>query len=240
MSSALASTYTLSYGAERIPYRIEFRDARRLSIHVLPDRRVVVHAPTGSTIEDVVARVERRAPWIAKQRAFFIQHQPTLPAPRYISGESLRYLGRQYRLKVIQSPTAKTTLTGPFLYVSVPDRANSAAVKRRLDRWYRDHAKEVFAKRLKACLAAGRSLRIREPPLQTRRMLKRWGSCTKEGTVLLNTDLIKAPIHCIDYVIMHELCHLRIHHHGPEFYRLLSRCMPDWRRRKERLESLVL
>ena len=71
-------------------------------------------------------------------------------------------------------------------------------------------------------------------------MIKRWGSCAKTGTITLNYELIKAPLHCIDYVIMHELCHLKIHSHGNGFNELLSKCMPDWEWRKERLERVVI
>lgn len=71
-------------------------------------------------------------------------------------------------------------------------------------------------------------------------MVKRWGSCTKSGTILLNTELVRVPVHCIDYVITHELCHLIIHGHGPEFYRLLGRVMPDWKVRKQRIDRCII
>ena len=71
-------------------------------------------------------------------------------------------------------------------------------------------------------------------------MSKRWGSCSRKGTITLSLDLIKTPLHCIEYVITHELCHLLVHDHSPAFFRMLSRCMPDWERRKARLEEVVL
>ncbi len=83
-------------------------------------------------------------------------------------------------------------------------------------------------------------MKVSMPKLIVRRIKTRWGSCSKNGTILLNTELIKAPVDCIDYVITHELCHLRIHEHTSAFYRLLSRCMPDWERRKARLEGITL
>ncbi len=75
--------------------------------------------------------------------------------------------------------------------------------------------------------------------IQIRKMSNRWGSCTAEGHILLNPDLIVAPLPCIEYVVAHELCHLREHNHGTDFYRLLTAMMPDWERRRERLNLCV-
>jgi hypothetical protein len=106
-----------------------------------------------------------------------------------------------------------------------------------LDAWYREHAQTVFAARIKICLDSARSLNIPSIGFVLRKMTRRWGSCTKAGTILLNPELVRVSVFCIDYVIMHELCHIRAHNHGPEFYRLLGRSMPDWERRKKKLDS---
>ena len=101
------------------------------------------------------------------------------------------------------------------------------------------HAKSLFAKRVSHWISECRPLAMSEVPMVTvRKMTRRWGSCTS-GTITLNLDLVKVPLTFIDYVIVHGLCHLKIHSHSPAFYKLLTRSMPDWKQRKERLESFV-
>ena len=105
----LPEALVILYDGERIPVEVTFRDRKDLAISVHPDRRVEIVAPTGADLEKVLQRATRRAPWIIKQRRFFEQHQPKLPPPRYLSGETFLYLGRQYRLKVVEgSPPVRS------------------------------------------------------------------------------------------------------------------------------------
>jgi predicted metal-dependent hydrolase len=234
------SSQQVTFGSETIPFSIEFRDRKNLAITVHPDRSVTVSAPRGHSLEQAVARVYRRRAWIAKQRAFFDRFHP-LPVPkRYVSGETHLYLGRQYRLKINRADHADARLCGRYLHVTVPTVADSAATARVVNEWYKSRAALVFQKRLGQCLSSARSLDLSPPKLEIRRMNRRWGSCSKSGRIALNIDLVKTPPYCIEYVIMHELCHLRCLSHGPAFQRLLSRLMPDWARRKERLDAFPM
>ncbi len=102
--------------------------------------------------------------------------------------------------------------------------------------WYRERAERVFHERLEICRKQVAAFGIDHPGGFTlRRMRKRWGSCSRDGRILLNTQLVGAPKTCIDYVIVHELCHVVHHNHSPAFYTLLSACMPDWRERQRLL-----
>jgi predicted metal-dependent hydrolase len=191
-------------------------------------------------MEEVLSKVEARARWIVKQRRYFEQFLPKLPPRRYVSGETFLYLGRQYRLKIIPGIHKTTLLRGQFLEVHGPKRTDRRAIRNLVDAWYRAHAKAAFDRRLMRCWESARRHGIARPALRIRRMTRRWGSCGSKGTVLLNTELVRAPVHCIDYVIMHEICHLRWPHHHASFYRLLSLLMPDWKSRKKRLEQVLI
>jgi len=227
---------------ETIPYLVRFRRRKDLAIHVHPDRRVTVDAPEGTTIDQVATRVARRADWIVKQRRFFEKFQPLPPDPTYVSGETHRYLGRQYRLKVVTADRSSegVKLIGRFFWVHVLPDEDGNRVQTLLESWYRQRARDIFGRRLQICSDSSKSLGVSPQAIKVRKMVRRWGSCTRTGTILLNPALVKTPVTCIDYVVMHELCHLKEPNHGPGFFRLLSRFMPDWESRKERLESLVL
>jgi predicted metal-dependent hydrolase len=238
--SSIKDKYILQYGSEKIPFKVEFRERKHLSIDVHPDGQVIVIAPQICTLDEVYKRVEKRAHWIAKQCVHFETFRPLPKEKRYISGETHLYLGRQYRLKIQSSSEESIKLIGRYLHVFTFHTNNALQVEALLIQWYKNHAKGIFDARLDWCIENALSLRIPRPNISIRKMERRWGSCSRAGKILLNLDLVKTPLHCIEYVIMHELCHLRIHDHSPAYYRLLARCIPDWKKRKERLNTFII
>ena len=230
----------VEYGGQRIPVLLKFEERKRLSISVHPDGSVTALAPVGRPLSQVLSHLKRRGSWIAKQRRHFRAYHPLPEEKRFVSGETHLYLGRQYRLKVGRGTKMEVKLIGRYLNVFLPLSPDPASVCSALDEWYRAHAEPIYWDRIERCLEAAPSLRLANPTVRIRHMKRRWGSCSKAGIITLSSELIKTPLHCIEYVIMHELCHLRVHDHSPAFFRLLSRCMPDWERRKARLDSVVL
>lgn len=229
--------HSIRYGRQTIAFTVERRERGTLEIAVEPDATVVVSAPLGASLESIAEKVCKRAAWIRRQQDFFSQYQPRTPERRFIAGETHLYLGRQYRLKVVPHTQAGVKLTRGFIVVQScqPDRASRT--RELVEGWYRARAQTKFAERLEASLE-----RFPEPEsfrprgLIVRRMRRRWGSLSPSSRLLLNRRLIEAPVDAIDYVITHELCHIAEPHHGPGFFALLDRVLPDWPRRKERLE----
>ena len=227
--------HEVAFGNRSIEFRLQRTARRTLAITVKPDASVVVTAPRGVGVDAVKARVRKRAMWVRRQQEYFSRFLPKLPPRRYVSGETHRYLGRQYRLKVAEGPAESAKLRGRFIMVETARKGDSGQVRRLVGAWYVLHARLRFARSLAECLARFHG-RVGAPQLRLRRMPKRWGSWTPRGVIYLNPELVLAPASCIDYVVTHELCHLAHAAHGRKFYELLRRVMPDWEERKDRLE----
>jgi len=233
-------TITVSYSNIQIPVTVWFEERNRLRITVQPDKSVIARAPVVHSIEEVQTKLEKRAPWMIQQLEYFDQYHPIMPDRQYISGETYYYLGRQYRLKVRAGSENDVKLIGKFFILTTTQPEALEQKRQLLQDWYTRHAKVLIQTRLSLFVDRVFELGAQKPEIKYRRMNKRWGSCTPSGVITFNTELIKAPTHCIDYVVLHELCHLVHEGHSAKFYHLLDVFMPDWKKRKERLEKVVL
>lgn len=227
------------FGTETIGYEIRFLPTRRtLGIEVHPDMSVVVRAPADCDPATIRDRVGKRASWISKQLTNFERYSPRTPARQYVSGETHLYLGRQYRLKVVTGEPASVKMNRGHLVLTLPGKADHDRVKALLHRWYLDHARQIFIAVLDEFLPRFKG--HQQPRLIVRAMQSRWGSLSPSGTMTLNANLVRTPRPCIEYVVAHELCHLKHRDHNASFFRLLGQIMPDWEKRKQRLETALL
>ena len=230
---------TLNYGCDTIRYEVRFLASRQtLAIEVHPDSRVLVRAPLGCPEALITERVQKRAGWISRQLAEFERYRPRTPARQYVNGESHLYLGRQYRLKLLQGEPASVKLARGRLLISLLGELDPERVKAQLHRWYFDRAQAVFGEVLDASLIHFKG--VEKPRLIVRAMRSRWGSQSPAGTMTLNVNLVRAPRSCIEYVVAHELCHTRHRDHDSRFFKLLGQVMPDWEGRKQKLEAALL
>lgn len=237
-----ARAHSFAYGDTTIRFSLRRqpeRRAQRVAIHVEPDGRVVVDAPEQATDALVLAAVKKRARWISQHLEDIRARRAHVLPREYVSGEALVYLGRRYRLKVTvqRDVAAHARLRGGYIEVISPKR-DAAVLRAALEAWFRMRAREVLAQRLAAVAAPLRWVRQR-PPLRLQVMKVQWGSCSPAGRITLNPWLVKASRECIDYVLLHELCHLRHHNHSAKFYAALDRHMPQWRAVKKRLDDLA-
>ena len=230
------SEQRIQFGSKEIVFDLEYQERKSLGITVHPDRNVTVKAPMDSAIEKVIERVRKRAPWILKQQSYFLSFEPLTPPRKYISGESHLYLGRQYRLKIYDAPQDEVKLKRGFLEVYTKDKSKA---KKLVQDWYKKRAEMKFPEIAEKWIVRFKKYDVEPSSFVIKWMDKRWGSCTPKGKIILNVELMKAPKGCIEYVVVHELCHLIHHDHSAAFLELQTKEMRDWGKWKERLEKVL-
>lgn len=232
---------SIIYGDEVVDFEVLESPSRteKILIKVYADCRVVVSAPLNADDKTIIEAVKQRSRWIYKQLREFREQSRFITPRQYKSGESHFYLGKQYQLKVIHDDTKPkgVKLLRGRLEVNTLD-ADIEIIKCHLNEWYRYRAKVIFEARLQRILEQALWVET-QPDIRLMTMRTQWGNCSPSGVLTLNPHLVKAPTICIDYVILHELCHLVEHNHSERFYQLLNQVMPDWSKIKNQLDMMA-
>jgi len=210
------------------------KDIKNITLKVKPTCEVILTAPLLTTDEHIEYILKKREDWISKKIAFYKANYK-LQIKEFVSGENFKYLGKNYRLKVIQSGEECVKLQRGYIQIFIKNKNNLEKKKRLLNDWYLLKAQKYF-KKIIAKYSSIVNVDIQN--IRIRQMKTRWGSCNSAKSYInLNTELIKKSTYCVEYVIFHELAHLVHPNHSREFYNYLSTYMPDWKKRKVLLES---
>ena len=174
----------------------------------------------------VEALIQKRTPWIRKKLRE--QSQIVTPKPKeYVSGESFTYLGRNYRLKVHRGTDREVKLKGGYLEVGLPKKPKDGEIRNALVEWYEGHALERLTEKTNRYAGI---MGVAPNSISVRDYKSRWGSCSSRGEISYNWRIIIAPHHIVDYVVVHELCHLKHPNHSPTYWRFVKREIPDFDR----------
>ena len=230
---------TFIYGKYQYDYKLLRLDRKTLSLTVLPDLSIVVRCPLSATALRIEKFLKKKWLWLDEQIKYFKKFQSKGTKKEYVSGESFLYLGRQYKLIVRIAKHDTVSLSKGVILCHTADSAKSKqSTKKNIDRWYVEKAKEIFAERYDAIFK--KFDYTHQPKLQIKKMDRRWGSFVRGKSIILNPLLIRTSKDCIDYVITHELCHLKHLNHTKAFYKLLAVKFPEWEKVKEKLEMRLV
>lgn len=209
------------------------KDIKNIILKVKPSCEVILTIPITTDDEYINYILKKRKDWIDKKLEFFkSNNKPQIK--EYVSGESFEYLGKRYRLKVIEADEEQVKLQRGYIKIYIKNKNNFRKKEKLLNDWYMLKAKKYFEKIINQYShIINREIKI----IRIRQMKTRWGSCNpSKGYINLNSELIKKPKDCIEYVVFHELAHLIHPNHSRSFYNYLDTYMPDWRIRKDILE----
>lgn len=230
---------TLNYGTTTINYIRYNQNRKDLKISVTIVNGVEVYSPDNLNDEDLNDLLKKKAPWILNKIKELNQVEASIQPKEFVSGEKLPYLGRNYRLKVQREPVTNAELTlyqGRFI-ATVPKNWQQSQVQETLEKqlikWYRQHGAKKLQERVRHYQTV---MDVTPKSVNFRSQHKRWGTCTPDGDIYINWRLIMAPVKVLDYVVVHELAHLKVHDHSPEFWKIIKSIMPDYEKRKEWLQ----
>lgn len=225
---------SVEHKSGEIRYKV-IRTSRKktISIHVTPDS-VTVRTPKWISEKNIRGLVEKKSRWIVLRQALIRQHKMHYPPRDFASGESFPYLGRQYRLKVILTekgiPPTCLLINGLFCVTVGEDlgkKEEKLAVQNALSEWYKAQAENKIWKQLPLF---AEKLGRWPTSIIVKNQKSRWGSCSRTGVLRFNWKIIMAPVSVLDYLIVHELCHLFHQDHSPAYWRKVQTILPDYKK----------
>lgn len=224
-----------------LQYTFERKDICNINLRIRPDGSVYVSAPEQADVSAVERFVCSRTDYIFHAlENFEAQNNPTYER-QYISGENVTLLGRNLRIQIVKDKEEFVSGDGVYVYIHVrrPDYYNRK--KNLLNAWLNAQCETVFTEIIRKTAQRFAGYHVPLPELRVRNMVSRWGSChAQKGIITLNRKLIEAPVNCIEYVVMHEFCHLIHPNHSKKFYALLQVMLPNWKESKELLERIAV
>ena len=232
----------IKYGKKTIEYRIKRGKRKKtVAINITPTAQVIVLTPYFITKGDISKIVKKKARWILEKQEFFRALAALYPEKEFISGEQILYLGHKYRLKVKQvgkECPGEPKLVGRRIYISVNKNLSpedkKKIIKDALINWYFSKSKQIIKSRVNRY---SKMLDIKPKDIKIKNQKKRWGSCSSNGILRFNWRVAIAPISIIDYIVVHELSHLKIKNHSSDFWKLVSLALPDYQERRDWLKN---
>ena len=227
------------YNIKNIEFKVIYSQRRTLGISVLPDSSVVVRVPYLTSYKTISRIVEQKAVWIIKHRDNYNNKEHRKIDPVYANGEPHLFRGSESVLRIEKSVKQYFRFSDSAIELGLGKANDREAIKRLLYKGYKHEAMIVFPEIFGKVLTKYEAQNFKPTGLIVRTMKRRWGSCSNKGIITLSTELIKLSDIYIEYVILHELCHLKHHNHGARYYKLLSELSPEWKRIRKELRNCI-
>ena len=226
--------YKIKYGSSIISYEIIKSKRRKTSEITVGRDGVIVRTPHTKSPRDAKKMVEQKAQWIFKKQLYYARQKPQALKEKFAIGSTLSFKGKDYMIKIIPNKKQTTKLSKGFLEFHITQKRHTKnQIREMYQEWLKKKAEPYFAKLVdKYSSIVG----AKPSKIIIKNLKGRWGSTTERREINLNANIMKAPIQVINYVILHEICHLKIKEHSFHFWDMISRHMPNYEDQKRWLE----
>lgn len=234
----------IKFGSKWIEYKVQ-RGMRKktVAITISPASQVIVLSPSYLNKYEIRDIVKKKAQWIIEKQEYFKNLLQLFPDKEFVSGEQILLLGKKYRLKIIKknvNTIAKPQIQGRKISLEVDKILNQEnrkqVIKDIFINWYQNQAEIIVKKRISKF---SKLLGIKPDKIIIRNQQKRWGSCSSKGILRFNWKIAMMPISIIDYIVVHELCHISVKNHSTEFWKKVSLVISDYKKRRDWLKDNV-
>ncbi|HBH83522.1 MAG: hypothetical protein A2X03_08120 [Bacteroidetes bacterium GWA2_40_15] len=223
-----------------VEFRVVFSRRRTLGISVLPDASVIVRVPYRTSRKTISRIVGEKSAWIIRHRDNFKNQYQNKPGRSYTNGSSQLFRGSTYILNLSESRKKFVKFNGSSIDIGLENNGDESSVRKLLQKAFKNEALKYLPHMFYNIIEKHRECEFKPTGLVIRSMRTRWGSCSNKGKITLSSELIRLSDRYIEYVIVHELCHLKQHNHGPKYYGLLSELYPDWKRARKEMKAYIL
>lgn len=231
--------YYIENDDNRISYTLLKTKRKTIGITVDRNGEVKVSAPLRISEKQIKEVVQKKADWIIKKVNEVIKRNSNLVCRQFASGEKFLYLGKEYTLEIVEKDLSKDEVLmqedtmAVYISQGLSEESRKQAIKEALIKWYRQRFTEIVKERIEKY-----SLQLKVAPCKVviKDQKTRWGSCSKKGNINLNWRLVMAPLDVIDYVVVHELCHLKVMNHSKDFWNLVESILPEYHEKREWLK----
>ena len=227
-------------GGEKIIFFVQRKNIKNINLKVNLDKKVTMSIPMKMEIEIAKDFVKKKAEWIKKQQSYYDSFTEEKENITFENGETVYLLGKQYKMKIIPATKNEISIKGKYFEINIKEKyiENKKYISKVYEKWLKEYAYEVFRNLVEKYQSLLKRYNIKIPKIEIRQMKSRWGSCMPSNNkVIFNLKLIKAPICCIEYVVLHELSHFKYQNHSKNFYNFVTIFMPDWNARKKLLDE---
>lgn len=231
---------SVDINGEKIIFFLQRKNIKNINLKVNMDKKITMSIPMKMEIEIAKEFIKNKVDWIKKQQEYYDTFKEEKENITFENGETVYLLGKQYKMKIISNSRNDIEINGKYFEINIKEKyiENKKYIRKVYDKWLKDYAMKVFEELIKKYHVSLNKYDIKMPITEIRQMKLRWGSCIPSSNkVIFNLNLIKAPMCCIEYVVLHELSHFRYHNHSKNFYNFITIFMPDWKERKKILDE---
>lgn len=234
---------TVEINGEKIIFFVQRKKIKNIILKVNTDGQIIISMPIKMKIDKVKEFIKLKIAWIKKHKNFYESNLKPKESANFEEGEILYLLGKSYEINLYAGNVNSVILNGKYIEIQIKEKYINDInyIRQYYNKWLKEYALNVIENIVKEYQSKLKEYKIELPEIEIRKMKSRWGSCYfLKNKIVFSFNLIKTPISCIEYVVLHELSHFKYHDHSKNFYSFISMFMPDWKERRKMLNEYAI